>query len=204
MMVEVKKTRSELKRSAILQGAIQAFKQYGVSDTSMDKIAEVAQVSKRTVYNHFESKELLVTHIIKEIWCKNVVSYEVKYNPDITLKEQLIELVENELSLSKQPETIELIRVALTHSINNPEMFNQELHQFFEQDTALVRWLKAAIADNRFKTMDPHKANEQIVSLLKGQAFWPQIIRFDPLLNDEEQSDLANETVDMFLAYYQR
>jgi len=202
-MSEAKKTRSELKRSAILQGAVEAFKAYGVNDTSMDKIAEVAQVSKRTVYNHFESKEVLVTHIIKDIWCKKVVSYDVPYSPDLPLRGQLVELVENELNLSKQPDTVELIRVAITESINNPDIFNQEVHQFFEQDTALIRWLKAAKADNRFKEMDPHKANEQIVSLIKGQAFWPQIIRFDSPLTVEQSTVLANDTVDMFLAYYQ-
>lgn len=202
-MTEIKKTRSELKREAILMGAVEAFKRYGVGDTSMDKIAEVAQVSKRTVYNHFESKEVLVTHIVKEIWCKNVVESVVEYDPNKSLKEQMLELVENELTISKQPETMDLIRVALSHSILNPDTFNQDVHQFFEQDTALMRWLKAAIADKRFKPMDPKKANDQVVSLLKGQAFWPQIIRRDPALTDEQRTTLASETVEMFLAYYQ-
>ncbi|WP_083880077.1 TetR/AcrR family transcriptional regulator [Aliiglaciecola lipolytica] len=56
-MKDVKKTRSELKHEAILRGAVKAFKEFGVNDTSIYKIAEVAQVSKRTVYNHFASKE---------------------------------------------------------------------------------------------------------------------------------------------------
>lgn len=203
-MNETRQTRSELKRSAILQGAVAAFKKYGVKDTSMDKIAEVAQVSKRTVYNHFASKELLVTHIIKDIWCKTLVSYDISYKPELPLKSQLIALIDNELNLATDLDTIALIRVAITESINNPELFNQEVHQFFEQETALIRWLKSANADGRFKVMDPIKANEQIVSLLKGQAFWPQIIRFEPLLSAEQRKTLVNDTADIFLAFYEK
>ncbi|MFA0698755.1 TetR/AcrR family transcriptional regulator, partial [Vibrio sp. 10N.222.49.C9] len=49
----MKKTRSELKREAILTAAKQSFLEFGVKNTSMDKLASLANVSKRTVYNHF-------------------------------------------------------------------------------------------------------------------------------------------------------
>ncbi|WP_231877395.1 TetR/AcrR family transcriptional regulator, partial [Oleiphilus sp. HI0043] len=43
---EKSKSRSELKREAIIDAARKAFKEYGVDATSMDKLAEIAQVSK--------------------------------------------------------------------------------------------------------------------------------------------------------------
>ncbi|MGL6341002.1 MAG: TetR/AcrR family transcriptional regulator, partial [Waterburya sp.] len=50
------KTKSSLleinpKREQILQGAMKVFLQHGYAGTSMDRVAEVAKVSKNTIYN---------------------------------------------------------------------------------------------------------------------------------------------------------
>ncbi|MGS2720823.1 TetR/AcrR family transcriptional regulator [Paraglaciecola aestuariivivens] len=202
-MTKPKQTRSDIKRAAILQGAQLAFKQFGVGDTSMDKIAEIAKVSKRTVYNHFESKEILVTHIIKDIWSKTVVGYEVVFTDTKPLKQQLIELVLNEIRVSQNQDFFELVRVAINYTFFSPDEFRTHMHEFFEQDTALIRWLKDANAAGKFNDLDPLKANEQIVSLIKGQAFWPQILRFEPPLSDQQCTELATETADLVLSRYQ-
>ena len=198
-----KKTRSELKREAILNGARQAFQQYGVGSTSMDKIAELAQVSKRTVYNHFESKEILVTHIIKEIWGSTILGFEAAYDANRDLKSQLLELVDNQLSLMSQTEMLELTRVAMAHCLYNPDNFQDEIAEFFEQETAMIRWLRSAMADGKLKGDDALLANEQILSLLKGQALWPQLLHAEAPLTPDRKAELAEQTVDMFLSYYQ-
>ncbi len=45
-MVGNTRTRSDIKREAIIQAATQAFQEFGVNGTSMDKLAELANVSK--------------------------------------------------------------------------------------------------------------------------------------------------------------
>lgn len=55
------------KREQILQGAMQVFLQQGYAGTSMDRVAEVAGVSKNTIYNHFRDKEGLFTALIEHI-----------------------------------------------------------------------------------------------------------------------------------------
>ncbi len=67
-MVGNTRTRSDIKREAIIQAATQAFQEFGVNGTSMDKLAELANVSKRTVYNHFSTKEELVMHLVTQQW----------------------------------------------------------------------------------------------------------------------------------------
>ena len=93
------KTRSEKKREAILKAAKQAFQEFGVQATSMDKLAEIAQVSKRTVYNHFATKEALVMELISDLWLQSMVQLEQEYNPDEPLDEQLTRLVAAEIEL---------------------------------------------------------------------------------------------------------
>lgn len=50
---------TDRKRVAIIDAAIEEFLAAGYDATSMDRIAARANVSKRTVYNHFPSKEAL-------------------------------------------------------------------------------------------------------------------------------------------------
>ena len=50
--------QAERKYAAILKAAVAAFRKNGYASTSMDQIAADAGVSKRTVYNHFPSKDL--------------------------------------------------------------------------------------------------------------------------------------------------
>lgn len=66
------KSKSDLieinpKREQILQGAMQVFLEQGYAATSMDRVAEVAKVSKNTIYNHFQDKEGLFTALIEQI-----------------------------------------------------------------------------------------------------------------------------------------
>ena len=54
------KTRlTDRKRAEILKAAVKLFRSRGFDTTSMDAVAKEAKVSKRTVYNHFPSKEAL-------------------------------------------------------------------------------------------------------------------------------------------------
>jgi len=202
-MTEQKKTRSELKREAIIDGAMRAFQQYGVNDTSMDKIAETAQVSKRTVYNHFPSKEILVTHIVTEIWRQNMVDYHVPFDASSPLREQLLELVFNELKMMTNSEILELIRVAIGYCLFSPDSFIEQVNKLFDHETAIQRWLRQASEHGALQIDDLDMAYEQLISLLKGQAFWPQILKQKPVMEAESLTKLANTSVDMFLGFYQ-
>ena len=201
-MNEVKKTRSELKREAIVNGAVEAFQKYGVSDTSMDKVAETAGVSKRTVYNHFQNKETLVSEIIKDIWSQNFVNYDFPYDATTPVKAQLHELVVKEIQFMNDKKMHELIRVAMGVCLFNPDKFIDDIGEFFEQETTSIRWLKSAMQAGKIKEAEPRLAYEQLVSLLKGQAFWPQILHQAEPLTEQEITKLAEDTIDFFLSYY--
>ncbi|HEX5664228.1 MAG TPA: helix-turn-helix domain-containing protein, partial [Xanthomonadaceae bacterium] len=58
---------TDRKRAAILEAAVAEFRESGYEATSMDRIAASAGVSKRTVYNHFPSKEVLFTRILEQM-----------------------------------------------------------------------------------------------------------------------------------------
>ena len=53
------------KRTAIVMAGLQLFTQYGYRKTSIDDIAEAAQVAKRTVYLNFENKAAVFLAILE-------------------------------------------------------------------------------------------------------------------------------------------
>ena len=56
--------RSARKRDAILEAAKLAFLRHGFAAANLDDIAAAAEVSKVTIYSHFNSKEKLFTSVL--------------------------------------------------------------------------------------------------------------------------------------------
>ncbi|WCO67635.1 TetR/AcrR family transcriptional regulator [Iamia majanohamensis] len=52
------------KREDVLEAADHCFYEHGIAATGVDAIAEAAGVSKRTLYNHFPSKDDLLEHYL--------------------------------------------------------------------------------------------------------------------------------------------
>lgn len=200
---EHKPSRSELKRQAILNAAKSAFQESGVQGTSMDELAARAQVSKRTVYNHFESKEALVIHLLTDLWKQATSDTGFEYCVQTPLNAQLVKLLESEIAVVNSAEYLNLARVAFGHYFYHPDTLQQQMAQFDKKQTALYAWLVAAKEDGKLTYSDPEFAMSQLHNLIKGSCFWPQLIQVAPLLTQEESSQLAQETANMFLAYYQ-
>ncbi|OBB27213.1 hypothetical protein A5792_25765 [Mycolicibacterium peregrinum] len=59
--------RSEIKRRAILDAAQELFLTAGFKSTSVDAIAARADVSKRTVYDHFGDKENILSTVVERL-----------------------------------------------------------------------------------------------------------------------------------------
>lgn len=197
------KTRSELKREAIIDAAKQAFKEFGVQATSMDKLAELAQVSKRTVYNHFATKEALLMHLVTELWQKAETQVNVTYQANVSLEEQLVALLLAEINFICTEEHMDVSKVAIGHFFYNSEALQKEFEKISCQENAIIRWLNEAVKDNKLSINDINFACDQLHSLIKGGCFWPQLFQMDIDINDNKKMTLAQETAQMFLARYQ-
>jgi len=201
-MIEPKLTRSQLKHQAILAAAKSAFQEFGVQATSMDKLAELAQVSKRTIYNHFENKEELVMQLVTDLWNKALVQSNHEFDKNLSLAAQLAQLVKTEVDLMCDPEYIALSRVAFGHFFYHPEDLQKKVAEFSLQETSLKRWLKAAKMEEFLVIDDVNFAVTQLHNLLKGSCFWPQVMGMRSPLSEQEQGHIIEQTVAMFLSRY--
>lgn len=193
---------TDRKRAAILEAAVAEFRQSGYETTSMDRIAAQAGVSKRTVYNHFPSKEALFAQILERLWESSLEGQDLTYRADRPLRPQLLELVNQKLRLLRDANFVDLARVAIAAAIHSPERAQDMVCRMGEREEGITLWIRAATADGKLKTSDPLFASMQLQSLVKGFAFWPQITLGQPPLDDAQQKRVGEQAVDMFLALY--
>jgi len=65
MGIEARRKRERLeRRNAILRAAIEAYEHEGYYATTMDKIAEIAEFSRATLYLYFKTKDEIFVHAI--------------------------------------------------------------------------------------------------------------------------------------------
>ncbi|WP_433736784.1 TetR/AcrR family transcriptional regulator [Pseudomonas putida] len=194
---------TDRKREAIIQAAIAEFRANGFEITSMDKIAATAGVSKRTVYNHFPSKDELFAEILNQLWVRVTAEQETPYCSDLPLRDQLKRLLTAKLQMLGDDNLLDLARVAIATTIHSPERAQSMVTRLGEREENLTVWIRAAQADGRLKAVAPDFAAQQVQGLLKSFAFWPQISMGQPSLSPEMQSTVVESALDMFLACYQ-
>lgn len=201
-MANHKKSRSELKREAILAAAKQAFQKDGVQNTSMDNIAATAQVSKRTVYNHFKNKEELVAHIISEFWAQLHAGDPHPFSVDIPLAVQLGKLVESHTKLVSCAGYIALTRVAFGYYLYHPSELKRQIDKTRKQQSALHRWIEVAIEQRCLIAHDVELGVRQIHNLIEGRCFWQQFLGIESPVSQQEQQRINQDTVSMYLSQY--
>ena len=194
---------TDRKREAIIQAAIAEFRAHGFDITSMDKIAATAGVSKRTVYNHFPSKEELFAEILNQLWIRVTAEQETPYRADLPLRDQLRQLLAAKLQMLADDNFLDLARVAIAATIHSPERAQSMVARMGEREEGVTVWIRAAQADGRLREVAPDFAAQQIQGLLKSFAFWPQISMGRPGLSAAEQAAVVESALDMFLACYQ-
>ena len=193
---------TDRKREAIVRAAVEEFRAAGYEATSMDRIAAAAGVSKRTVYNHFPSKEELFALILEELWQSSVASVDVPYQADAPLQAQLLQLLAKKLELLGDPNFIDLARVAMAEIIHSPERAQAIVCRMGEKEGGVSAWIRAAVADGRLREVEPEFADQQLQGLVKGFAFWPQVTLGQPPLAPAERARVAESAVAMFLGHY--
>src|SRR4051812_23091111 len=109
---------TDRKREAIVQAAIAEFRDNGFEVTSMDRIAARAEVSKRTVYNHFPSKEELFSEMLQRLWSIAATQADATYKPGVPLRDQLRELFDAKMETLGDSNFIDLARVAIGATIH--------------------------------------------------------------------------------------
>ena len=199
-MTQIKERDKSKKKAIIIKGAEDIFISMGYDLASMDKIAEQASVSKRTVYNHFGNKENLFETIVDNLLAERQTLKTIIYNSNKPLKEQLIAFAESEIFLIDSPRRLELSRFLTITFLKDLEYQKKTVARYPSMYNMLYEWMVAAKKDSKMNIDEPALAVRIFYALVIGGLTWPAL--FTTGFNRKAADPLLHEIIEVFLARY--
>lgn len=185
----------------MLDAAIKEFLARGYDSASMDAIAAASGASKRTLYNHFASKEALFRSLVEEMGQRVSLFSRLEYSPDVSLQEQLSRYAYESARLIRDGETLALFRAVLAEHVRNPGLVVSAMEHYWRDEYGFAGWVSAACRDGKLRAPSPTRASRHFSSLIKGSVVWPVVFEQRTLTARETKAAIA-EAIAMFLAYY--
>ncbi|SMY34461.1 Fatty acid metabolism regulator protein [Photobacterium malacitanum] len=193
--------QTELKHLAIIEAAKEEFITHGFLAANMDRISTEAGVSKRTLYRHFESKEVLFVSVLTII--QESVTENVKYEFDsaMTLTEQLTLITRREADILYSTYGIPLSRTIVMEFLRQPELAANLVKDLYSTK-AVTDWFQQAINAGCLANKNLTAMTNIYISLFQGLLFWPQVMNVLPNSEGQVLEEHIKSIVAVFLASY--
>jgi len=185
-----------------MQAAARLFLEQGPQSISMDAVAELAGVSKRTVYAHFGSKEALFEA------CSRWQSRERRLDGELLKADEdtravLLRTTGRLMRLVLDPAVIAMCRVVQYEAIEHPEV----AAQFFENGPVqshamVVRLLEELARRGDLRVDDVDAAAWQLINLSFGTFRMRLMLNLIDRVSEDELDAHLRRTVDDFLRLY--
>lgn len=193
---------SDKKRINILDAAEQLFFESGVEHTTMDQIAKAAQASKRTVYNHFSTKEVLFHAIIGRMVEHLDQAQDVTFDSQVSIKAQLTVIAQQEVALLNSQHFLRIAKIAFMQMLQQAELAKDIANNQFGCMRYLEVFLQDANAASTLQIEDVEFAAKQFVYQLKSFIFYPVLFGFE-IPESLPVEKIIEQSVTTFLSRYQ-
>lgn len=199
-MKEIKNRDKSKKRAVIIDGAIDVFISMGYELASMDKIAETAGVSKRTVYNHFGSKENLFQAIVDDFLAQRQSLKTITYHSEKSLEEQLLAFANAEIFLIDSPRRLGTSRFLTMVFLKDINYARETVSKYPPVYDMLLDWLKEAEKDGKIKTDNLLLTARMFYAMVEGAITYPAL--FSNGIDKSAVKPMLEEIITTFLARY--
>jgi TetR/AcrR family transcriptional regulator, mexJK operon transcriptional repressor len=163
--------KDALKRERILMAAENAFFTRGFSDTTIERIAADAGVSKVTVYGHFGDKETLFEAVVTREATQIEAAVDQLVTAQSSLEQSLINLGEIFIGFVLSPRVINFDRLLVAEAVKNPALAKRFMTAGPHQIARLLETIIAkGVASGELTVPDLPKAAEDIAGLWFGMA----------------------------------
>jgi AcrR family transcriptional regulator len=171
----------EQKRSAIVAAARRAFLDSGYAQTSMDAIAELAEVSVKTIYRHFENKDELFSAVMQAVCHDNGVSPGEQNVASLALRypwfddasvQGLTAGGKEYLDHVLSDEQLSLYRVVTRDAHRFPELGRRYQREVVSGRAEIfVKYIDRCVRTNKWKVKSPRDAGNVFEALLRAGLF---------------------------------
>jgi len=201
------KSRQQRTRDAIVSAAAVVFLKNGFLGTSMDEIAGTADVSKQTVYAHFQSKEVLFLDVVRGMTGLAGDEHQKQVaepQDDRPIAEYLLEYAELQLTIVMTPKLMQLRRLVIGEAGRFPEL-GKALHALGPQRS--IDRLSRAF--ERYRRLGQMQADDLPAAagffnwlIMGGPVNDAMLLGDGAILSPEACRSHAKEAVRIFLAAY--
>ncbi|MCG7573394.1 TetR/AcrR family transcriptional regulator [Phaeobacter sp. CNT1-3] len=191
--------RTEKKRKDIIDAAIEEFREQGFLGAKTTAIAKRANVSSRTLYNHFDSKDALFAAISEIMIERNGSMEPVSYDPTRAFPEQLKDALWRYVEVITEETTIGLNRMVMSELIRDLDRSRQFFTEIAAHDYPVTQLIREAMTAGVLRQGDADLATGQLLALVKNFFFWPEFF----LGQNPTPKDVLDDCIAMFLAHYE-
>ena len=200
--MKARRTPDIHKHAAILQAAIRLFLKFGYSKTTMDMIADVAHVTKQTVYAHFHSKDMLLTEMVTEL-CRKHTPPSNGMKGKQPVEEMLYRLGMSFLNMVSSKEGLAATRLVIAEAQHHPKLAQRYYESGSRQMLNMVaEYLESENKAGRLSIATPLSAASYFFSMLKGNYYLRILLNIKPLPSPGEKEKHVRETVTIFMRIY--
>ncbi len=201
---EFRTRQAETKRCAILEGAQRVFLRDGYERATIQKIADEAGVSTRTIYKHFDNKEALFIRLIREAARAPAdVCDPGSLCCDEPPARALQRFGMDYARLVTSDAWRDLLRVIIAEAGRTPGLGGA----LFEHGTcpyadAVRGYLVRRRGRGLVEIPDEKLAATQFLSMINGVLFWPRLLLNSPVPGDDDLAAVVESAVGVFMARY--
>ena len=185
--------RSLNKRNAMLDAGIAELAEQGLAGASMESIATRAEVSKRTLYKHFPSKEAVFEAVLLLLIERVAPLGKLHFDKKRNFAEQLQEIAGQEMQLICDPDFIRLSRVLMVECMRSEQRSRTLMAQFGEKEHGLFGWFSEAGKAGKLGKLDPRATADTFVAMLKSSTYWHSVIAWQPPPDKAMQKRVIDE-----------
>lgn len=190
------------KRASILAAAMALFTEMGYRSTSLARVAEVADVSKATLFKQFPTKDALFTAIVLERWGAGSEVLDVPVSGDpraglTMLGTRYAELVGGDRMAG-------LFRMVIAEAPRFPELariqFDLGKAPFFD---TVRSYIHSAGEAGVLEVADSEMAATQFLGMISNYVLWPKMLLTDWTVSSSDVARVVDEAVITVLARHQ-
>ncbi len=195
--------KTEAKQQAILEMATEVFREFGFERASIAEICARLGSSKRTIYNHFASKEELFFAVITRSAAHEFRDIHDFIDPSLTdMAESLRNFGEKLLAFLYSPQMIEQRHLSISASKRS------ELGRLAYEEGVLrslrltAESLQAAMDAGKLRQADAFVATQQLFALLEAELLKASLLQQLGEVSEDRIRQVTNRAIEVFMAAY--
>lgn len=165
------------KNGQILEAATAEFLEHGVAAASMHKIAQNGQVSSRTLYKYYPSKQDLYDCLINQVLEHLEASYNIVFSEESSIENGIEKIIKAKIEFSLNDSLINITKIIMGEILKSKYPKPVQMSRLNKYEHMFTTWISLMQDSNKITSeLDAQDISNQFHAILKADVYWPIIM----------------------------